>query len=343
MSEIKLVATGDVLLHSRVYDISKKDGKYDFKDKMAPAKNLLQAGDVSVVNLESIVAGEEFGLSSFPEFNNPIELAENLKEFGTDIVTTANNHTFDYGEEGVLKSIENLEKIGLSYVGSYKSEQDRKTVRVIEKKGIKVAFFAYSAVNMGGKPPSEKRYLLNRIRRESQKTIRKEIETFKRVEKPDLIVVGAHFGREYGLLPIDEQRDLTNILSDIGADVIIGHHPHVLQPAQWITNSRGKKSFAIYSLGNFYSGQKGLYRQIGGALNLTIKKDSKGKVTISNPVLDLTFVDASKEKNYQMHLLRDYIATNPYIKTVHDSFDSLDIYSELTNRLSQWMPELKVR
>ncbi|WP_193065101.1 CapA family protein [Oceanobacillus oncorhynchi] len=343
MSELKLVATGDVLLHSRVYDISKKDGKYDFKDKMAPAKKLLQDGDISVVNLESIVAGEELGLSSFPEFNNPVELAENLKEFGTDIVTIANNHTLDYGEKGVLKSIENLEKINLPYVGSYKSEQDQQKPRIIEKMGIKVAFFAYSAVNMGGRPPNDKKYLLNRVRRESLKTIRKEIETVKKVEKPDVIVVGAHFGREYGLQPIDEQSDISRSLSDIGADIIIGHHPHVLQPAQWITNSRGKKTFVIYSLGNFYSGQKGLYRQIGGALNLTIKKNSKGKVTIEKPTLDLTFVNASKEKNYQMHLFKDYIELNPYIKTIHDRFDSLDIYTELTNRLTQWMPELVVR
>lgn len=133
MAKIKLTATGDVLLHSRIYDISKKDGKYDFRDKMAPAKKLLKEADISVVNLESIVAGEEMGLSSFPKFNNPVELAENLKEFGTDIVTNSNNHTLDLGEAGALKSIENIEKAGLMYVGSHKSEADQAKFRVIEK------------------------------------------------------------------------------------------------------------------------------------------------------------------------------------------------------------------
>lgn len=343
MQEIKLVATGDVLLQSRVYNISKKGRKYDFRDKMAPAKKLLQAGDISIVNLESIVAGQKLGLSSFPKYNNPLELAENLKELGTDIVTNANNHSLDFGEEGVLKSIKNLEKIGLPYVGSFKSDQDRKTFRIIEKNGIKVALLSYTAVTFGNNPPSDKNYLLNRISKGSQKLIRQEILELKEKENPDLVVVGTHFGREYGLQPIDEQIDIVRTLSDAGADIIIGNHPHVLQPAQWITNSRGKKTFVIYSLGNLYSGQKGLYRQIGGALNLTIKKDTVGKVTIEEPKLELTFVDANRKNGYQMHVFREYISINPYINTEHDTFDSLEVYSELLNRLTQWMPELIVK
>src|SRR5699024_1392791 len=130
MAKLKLTATGDVLLHNRIYNISKtKDSGYDFKDKMAPAKKLLGAGDISVVNLETLVAGEEMGITSFPKFNNPVELAENLKSFSTDIVTNSNNHTMDFGEEGALKSIENIEKSGLRYVGSHKSEEDQREFR----------------------------------------------------------------------------------------------------------------------------------------------------------------------------------------------------------------------
>lgn len=343
MSKIKLVATGDVLLHSRIYDISKKDGKYDFKDKMAPAKKLLQAGDISVVNLESIVAGEELGLISFPEFNNPVELAENLKEFGTDIVTNANNHSLDLGEEGVLKSIENLEKIGLPYVGSHKSKEDQKRFRIIEKKGIKVAILSYTAVTLGKNPPKNKPHLLNRIVAGSTKEVRRDIERLKTEKNPDVVIVAAHFGREYALMPPASQIDIATSLSDAGADIILGHHPHVLQPAQWIMNSRGKKSFVIHSLGNFYSGQKGLYRQIGGVLNLSISKDDNGKITIDEPEMNLTYVDANRKNNYQMHLLSDYIAKNPYLETEHDKFDSLEVYSELNNRLTQWMPEFKLK
>ncbi|WP_077600830.1 CapA family protein [Oceanobacillus sojae] len=343
MSEIKLVATGDVLLHGRVMELSKLNNKYDFKDKLAPAKKLLSSGDISVVNLEAIVAGEEMGLSSFPKFNNPIELAGNLKEFGATIVTNANNHSLDFGEKGALKSIENIEKVGLTYVGSYKSKEDQETFRVIEENGIKCLFLAYTATSVGEKPPKGKEYLLNQIPKASARKIRQDIERAKKEIKPDVVIVSAHFGTEYSLMPASYQMELARSISDSGADIILGSHPHVLQPAQWITNSRGKKTFVFYSLGNFYSGQKGLYRQIGGALNLNIRKDSKGKITIEKPTFDLTFVDAKKSKNFQMHLLREYIERNPYIKTEHDTFESLEVYGDLSNRLTQWMPELKVR
>ncbi|MGP4072270.1 CapA family protein [Piscibacillus sp. B03] len=342
MSTIKLVATGDVLLHDRIYNISKtSDGKYDFRDKLKPAKNILSSGDISIVNLESLVAGEEMGLSSFPEFNNPVELAENLKEFGTDIVSNSNNHTMDLGEAGVLKSLENLEKINLEYVGSHKSKKDAKRHRIIERKGIKVGFLSYTAVTLGKNPPKGKNYLLNRIVKGQTKFVRQAIERLKKEENPDVVVVSLHYGREYPLLPVSSQKEISASVSDAGADIIIGHHPHVLQPAEWIINSRGKKTFCIYSLGNFYSGQKGLYRQIGGALSLDIEK-KQGQINIKNPELKLTFVDANKKAGYQMHNLLDYISKNPYIRTTHGEFDSLEVYSELSNRFKNWMPEIKL-
>jgi poly-gamma-glutamate synthesis protein (capsule biosynthesis protein) len=345
MSKVKLVATGDVLLHSRIYDISKtKDGGYDFTSKMKPAKKLLSAGDISVVNLEALVAGEELGLQSFPKFNNPIELAENLKSFGTDIVTNSNNHTMDLGEEGALKSIENLEKIGLPYVGSHKSQKDQETFRVIEKNGVKCAFLSYTAVTLGNNAPKGKGYLLNTISKGQTKFVRRDIERLKKEENPDAVIVSIHFGREYPLYPVALQKEIAASVSDAGADVIIGHHPHVLQPAEWITNSRGKQTFVIYSLGNFYSGQKGLYRQIGGAISLDIVKKSKktADIKIEKPVLDLTFVDANRANNYQLHHFLEYIEKHPYIKTPHGEFDSIEVYSEISTRFKEWMPEIEL-
>src|SRR5699024_3497028 len=312
--------TGDVLLHSRVYNLHKtKDGGYDFTKPMTPAEKLLKAGDISVVNLESIVAGEELGLSSFPKFNNPVELAENLKTFGTDLVTNSNNHTMDLGEEGALASIKNLENIGLMCVGSHKSKSDQKTFRIIEKNGVKCAFLSYTAVTLGNNPPKNKKYLLNRIVRKRTKHVRQEIARLKKEENPDAIIVSLHFGREYTIYPVSAQKEVAASVSDAGADIIIGHHPHVLQPAEWITNSRGKKTFVIYSLGNFYTGQKGLYRQIGGARSLDIvkKSDRVADIQVENPVLDLTYVDASRRSRYQMHHLLKYIEKHPYIKTAH--------------------------
>lgn len=346
MSKIKLTATGDVILHSRIYNISKtKSGGYDFTDKMAPAKKLLGAGDISVVNLEALVAGKEMGLTSFPRFNNPVELVENLKSFSTDLVTNSNNHTMDFGEEGALKSIENIEKAGLMYVGSHKSKEDQQKFRIIEKNGIKCAFLSYSRTTFGDFPPKGKEYLLNRVIAGKQKRVRGDIERLKKEQDPDVVIVSLHFGSEYSLVPTNGQEDLARYISDAGADIIIGHHPHVLQPAEWITNSRGKKSFVIYSLGNFYSGQKGVYRQIGGTLSLDITKNSRktADIKIHNPVMDLTYVDADRKKKYQMHHFLKYIEKNPYLKTSHGDFDSLEIYSELAGRFKNRMPEIKLK
>lgn len=346
MSQLKLAATGDVLLHSRVYNLCKqKNGGYDFKKQMKPAEKLLKSADISVVNLESLVAGEEMGLSSFPKFNNPVELAENLKSFGTDLVTNSNNHTMDLGVEGALKSIENLEDVGLMYVGSHKSKQDQQTFRIIEKNGIKCAFLSYTAVTLGNNPPKNKLFLLNRIVKGQTKMVRQAIEKLKKEHRPDVVIVSLHYGREYPLFPVSTQKEISTSISDAGADIILGHHPHVLQPAEWIINSRGKKTFVIYSLGNFYTGQKGLYRQIGGALYLDIikKSDKVADIQIKNPELHLTFVDANRSARYQMHHFLNYIEKHPFIKTPHGEFDSLEVYSELLERYKSWMPEIELK
>src|SRR5699024_927716 len=173
--------------------------------------------------------GEEMGLSSFPKFNNPIELVENLKSFGTDIVTNSNNHTMDLGVEGALKSIENIKKVGLMYVGSHSSKKDKNTYRIINRNGIKCAFLSYTAVTLGNNPPKNKGYLLNRIIKGQTKLVRQEIEELKKNHKPDVIIVSLHYGREYPLLPVSSQKEISASVSDAGADIIIGHHPHVLQ------------------------------------------------------------------------------------------------------------------
>lgn len=202
---------------------------------------------------------------------------------------------------------------------------------------------AYSTVSNNKDFPKGKRYLLNRIIGGSTIPVRKVIERLKEEEKVDVVVAAVHFGPEYALNPSSFQVNLATSLSDAGADIILGHHPHVLQPAQWILNSRANKSLAIYSLGNLYTGQFGVYRQIGGVLSLEISKNEDGQVIIGQPEMDLTFVDDENNTNFQMHLFRDYIEENRRIKTDFGTFDSLEIYTELKNRLTQWVPDFKLR
>ncbi|GAE32767.1 CapA family protein [Halalkalibacter hemicellulosilyticus] len=346
MTKVKLVAAGDVLLHSRVYDKCETiEGNYDFNTKMLHAKKLLNEGDVTIVNLESIVAGKEFGLSSYPKFNNPIEVATTLKDYGTDIVSLANNHAYDHGEEGLLKSIENLRSIDLPYVGAHLSTEDRDTYRIIKKNGLRIGFLSFTRqFRAFRKIDKDKSYLINIFNEENAIPIRQKIQKMADSGRVDLVVVSLHFGKEYTLFPTAIQREFAAEISDGGADIILGHHPHVLQPPEIILNSRGKKTFFIPSLGNFYTGQHGVYRQIGGTISVELEKE-KGNpvVNFNNPTLNLTFVDSHHKKDFKMYSFIDYIKENPYIKTNRGNFESLEILTELITRMRSRLPNLIIK
>lgn len=339
-----LGATGDILLHTRLYKTAKEGNGYNFEPKLTEVKHLFEQEHVNIVNQESIIAGKEIGLSSFPQFNSPVEIGYLLKDLGVDIVNIANNHVLDKGEEGLLKSIENLEKIGLPYVGAYKSSTDQEELRILNKNGLKICFLSYTRTTGIGKVSGDKEYLINQYHPMRLKKIKDQIKMIRNKNIADVIIVSLHFGKEYHLQPTSEQKEVSRDLSDAGADIIIGHHPHVLQPPEWILNSRGKKSFVAYSLGNFYTGQKGLYRQIGAFLTIDIAKESSDStmLKIDNPKMKLTFVDSTDKKDFKMSLFKDIVENREYIKTDMGVFKSIEVYDEIRNRMKQWIPDLDI-
>ncbi|HEX6593686.1 MAG TPA: CapA family protein [Bacillota bacterium] len=339
-----LAATGDILLHGRLYNKAKKsDGSYDFSDLLEHAKPLFTEGDLKIVNQESIIGGTKLGLSSFPDFNSPIEIGYLLKDYDVDIVNLANNHVLDKGKKGLLTSIKNWEKIGIPYVGAYKSKEDQQTLRIFHKNGLRVCFVSYTR-NLGMKIPTNHEYLVNDFRGTKILKITKEIRQIKSMDLADVIICSLHFGEEYHMLPTADQKKIAASISDAGADIIIGHHPHVLQPPEYITNSRGAKTFVIYSLGNFFSGQKGLYRQIGAYLTIDIEKKSPSNpiLTIDNPKIKLTFVDSSDRKDYKLYLLEDIVDQREMIKTHMGDFDSIEVYESIKNHMKKWIPDLEI-
>ncbi|MDE5415822.1 CapA family protein [Alkalihalobacterium chitinilyticum] len=340
-----LAATGDVLLHNRLYNKAKRKLKagYDFNPMLENVKPLFEQGDIKIVNQESIIAGEEIGLSSYPKFNSPVEIGYTLKEFGVDIVNLANNHVLDKGEKGILRTIDNLNEIGMPYVGAYNSQKDKDTLRIIEKNGLRVCFVSCTKRMAGVKIPDGKSYLVDSFENANVRKISKQIQNIKKENLADVIVLSIHYGKEYHLFPTNDQREISATLSDAGADVIIGHHPHVLQPPAYILNSRGVKTFTAYSLGNFFSGQKGLFRQIGAYLTVDIeKKDKNSVVEVTNPKMTLTFVDSTDKEDYKMHLLEDIVAQREYIKTHMGDFKSAEVYEEIKERLRTWIPDMEI-
>lgn len=342
--KVTIGATGDILLHDRVYNKARlADGSYDFSEMLSEAKPLFKKEHLIIANQESIIGGEELGVSSFPHFNSPIEIGYQLKELNIDIANMANNHVMDKGEEGILKAIENWEKIGMPYVGAYKSVEDRNTLRIFHRNGLKICFLAFTRSMGTVKRPKDKEYLAGNFADFGVKWTRRLINRIKGRGYADIVVLSMHFGTEYAMLPTGYQVETASSLSDTGADIIIGHHPHVLQPPATIFNSKGEETFVAYSLGNFFSGQKGIYRQIGAYMTVDVEKPEGSKMTkISNPKFTLTYVDSGENKDYKLHLLRDVVNRQKTIKTDIGEFDSQEVYDRMRNHMRHFIPDLDI-
>lgn len=275
-------AIGDILLHDEVYEDADTGTGYDFSDMFASVKDILSNPDFTIANQESIAAGSDLGLSSYPSFNSPYEISDTLQDVGIDLVTLANNHSLDKGEKGILRAIDYYNKIGMPYVGINKNIEDAKRDRIIEVNGITIGFLSYTYGTNGIPIPDGKDYLVNYL--DDQK-ITQDIKGLR--GKVDLILINAHWGLEYKRTPSDEQRRLAKLMAEAGADIIIGHHPHVLQPIEWVETDK-HKTLVVYSLGNFISGQQNDYRDIGGMVTIKINKKSSAKGAITT-VSDVTF------------------------------------------------------
>jgi poly-gamma-glutamate capsule biosynthesis protein CapA/YwtB (metallophosphatase superfamily) len=325
--KLTIGAIGDILIHDTVYNDAFNGTNYNFNPMFEKVKDVLQTPDILTANQESMLGGLDIGVSSYPTFNSPHEVADALVSTGVDIVSLANNHTLDKGERGILSATEYLNSIGLPHVGSFLNEQDRQNLRILTKNGIKLAFLSYTYGTNGIPVPDGKDFLVNLINRDIMK---EEIHRAK--EQADVVVMSIHWGNEYQLFPTDEQKDLANFLANEGVDIIFGSHPHVLQPMDWIETVDGRKTFVIYSLGNFISGQSLDYKDIGGMATVEITKHVSEKETtieLSNPVFFPTYVTNQKYKNYRIVPLESagsYGLSNAAAK-----------YEEINEHMVQWL------
>ncbi|MEN1968394.1 CapA family protein [Lentibacillus sp. N15] len=331
--QVTLSAVGDILIHDRVYrDAKGKDG-YDFHPMLAKVKPFLNDATITFANQESMMGGEKIGLSSYPSFNSPIEIGDALKGAGVNIVSMANNHTLDRGEEAIQQAIKNWKTIGMMYTGAFENKQDQNDLRIYQTdEGISVAFLAYTYGTNGIEVPNGKDYLVNLIDKDTMAGAIKKAK-----KQADVTVLSLHFGEEYERMPNDEQKDLAQFAADHGVDVVLGHHPHVLQPIEWVKGKHGNKTLVIYSLGNFLSGQDDDYTRIGGILTFTIKQTmkeaNKKETTVTKPRFMPTYVTFHNETDYRvvpMHQL-----TNKELKHADKH------YQEIKDHMAQWMPELE--
>ena len=263
---------GDLMCHSTQYNYARvENDSFDFRPVYKEVKDYLLSSDLMVGNLETVTAGKKAGYSGYPFFNTPDDYIAALYHSGFDLLTTANNHSLDQGEKGVQRTIEQLMLNNLNYVGTFSSQRDRDSIRVFDLNGITVAVLSYTYGTNGIPKPKGKDYIVNLIEHD---LINRDISSARKTGC-DIVIVSYHFGEEYKRFPNQYQIEVINQTIKSGADIIIGSHPHVIQPVDFYKTQNAKldSGFIAYSLGNFISNQRWRYSDAGVILNIELTKN----------------------------------------------------------------------
>ncbi|MCL7747954.1 CapA family protein [Halalkalibacter alkaliphilus] len=285
---ITIGAVGDVLLHERVYVPAETEDGYDFMPMLEKVGPLLQEPDFLMANFESIPGGVEIGLSTYPSFNSPHEIVTDLQSLGVDMAIGANNHTIDRGVRAVESALDFFDEVGMDYVGVYRDTADRETERIVTIEDITLGVLAYTYGTNGIPIPEGHEDIVALI---DPDRIEKDVKALR--EKVDILIVHMHWGDEYIHEPNQKQRELAQLLSEAGVDIVFGHHPHVLQPIDLLEQEDGHETYVFYSLGNFFSGQNFEYTDIGGLATIEVTKTTKGEdstINIHTPDIEPTLV-----------------------------------------------------
>ncbi len=286
LSRATCVAVGDNLIHNTIYEqaAARSSSGYDFEYAYQNIAHKIESKDIAILNQETIISTEH-NVSSYPQFNSPVEVGEEMLEIGFDVFNIATNHSIDCGEKGLISAINFWKEKNAITTGAYLNEADYQTIPMNEVNGIKVAYVGFTEQTNGLKLPSDTDVILMSSKDEERLMQR----VMAADAAADFVIVNAHWGEEYTHEPNETQKALAKKLGEWGADVILGTHPHVIQPVEFITNTDGSKTLVAYSLGNFISAQNTGARMLGGMLNFElVKNNTTGETTVENVVFEAT-------------------------------------------------------
>ncbi len=308
---VTISMVGDILLHTPIEKYSKQeDGTYSFHTIFANLKEEIQAADLALVNQEVILGGEELGISGYPAFNAPYAVGDALVSAGFDVICHATNHALDKGKEGLLNCLEFWEASypDLSIVGIHKDAAENEEIDIIEINGIKIAILNYTYSTNGKKLPEDMPYCVDMLQEKQVKADLLAVE-----EAADFTIVCPHWGTEYQLSASAQQKKWTKLFLENGADLILGTHPHVIEPIEWVTDeATGAQMLVYYSLGNFVNWTSGkgdgvANRMVGGMAQVTLTKEDSGKVIISdNSIVPLVCHVTEAYQGITVYKLSDY-------------------------------------
>ena len=306
-SEVSIVAVGDNLIHDTLIASGKQDdGSYDYTSFYEKISKYIQPADIAIINQETILGGEVREYSGYPMFNSPQEIGDAAIDAGFDVFTCATNHAMDVGAAGIESELEyfKTKQPQLVHLGLNASEKEYNTITYYEKNNVKFAFLNYTYGTNGIKLPESKPWIVNLLEKEKVTSDIKEAR-----ENADVVIVFPHWGEEYSTDISSQQKEYTTLFSDLGVDIVIGCHPHVIEPVQWVTNeTTGKQMLVYYSLGNFISHQRDLETLIGGMAEITVKKEN-GEISITSAKMApvVTWYKKSGDTySYRVYMLKDY-------------------------------------
>ena len=275
---VSFKGVGDNLIHDTIYlDALQEDGTYDFTGMYKSVKKDMKDADIAFINQETMLGGVELGLSGYPTFNSPTEIAKNLKSTGFNLVNLATNHSMDKYQRGINNTLDAFRNAkGMVFDGIYDSQEAFDTIPTFEIKGITFSFLAYTYGTNG--IPAENSYSVSYF---DEARISQDVKEAKEIS--DVVIVSAHWGDENSFTPNAFQKSYAQLFADLGVDVVIGTHPHVIQPIEWVEGVEGNKTLVVYSLGNFIGGMLTTNNAINGMIEFDFVQDHETKeISVEN-------------------------------------------------------------
>jgi poly-gamma-glutamate synthesis protein (capsule biosynthesis protein) len=326
---LKISAVGDFMAHmDQIYFAAESavyPERYDFNPQFRYISPYIKTADFALGNLETVFAGETMRFTAWPAFNTPDEYGIAIKNAGFDFVSTANNHSNDRLEVGIMRTLDVLDWIGLGYTGTFRTQEERDGFYFREINGITFVILAYTYDTNGIPLTPGKPFLVNLL---DANLIRRDIARAKELD-PDIIIVLPHMGHEYELYPRQVYKNWARLMFEAGADIVLASHSHVLQPVEFVKMPDGRTCFVAYCLGNFISHQRTPPRDAGVVLNLYFEKTGNERAVLKDVSFVPTWVKFwGIDGNYDITVI-------PIYDVFNGTIDSGEFYYDYMQRMRE--------
>ncbi len=310
-AQIRISAVGDIMFHMPQITYAETSDGYDFSDSFEMLAPYIERADFAIGNYETTTTPDEYEYAGYPMFNAPPEAIDAIKAAGFDALSTANNHCIDTRLIGIDSTIDHIRERGLAQFGTHKVADE--PIEIVEIGGIKIALLSYTYGFNGMEQILTDEEYETKVEPLDGDNIEADIKQAK-ADGAELVIIYPHWGIEYNRYPSDEQISLAANMVEWGADLVLGSHPHVVQPQEWVQAPDGRRAYVIYSMGNFISGQRLEYNEDihveqSVLLDIIVERDDKGQITVASVDPIPLWVDRTDDGLFRTVVAQDGLTT----------------------------------